>query len=210
MADSAVASLIELPVPLNGDDFLIEDNTANVTKKIGYDNLKAALNADLSFQASLGFTPEDVANKEASALDTSTTKYPNNAVVKSAVDAKANLAGGNSFTGSQTFGDGVIERFSGQVEGLPGTSKTLAATDNGKVVRTTGGAGTTITIPNTLTIGFNLMVVRDGTGEVQFVTSGGMNLRHPDNHTRARLRYSAISLLVVASNECILMGDSKA
>jgi len=141
--------------------------------------------------------------------NTSDLNKPVSTATQTAVDAKANLAGGNSFTGAQSFGDGVIERFSGQVEGLPGTSKTLAATDNGKVVRTTGGANTTITIPNTLTIGFNLMVVRDGTGEVEFATSGGMNLRHPDNHDKIRLRYSAISLLVVASNECILMGDTK-
>ena len=39
-------------------------------------------------QDNLGFTPENSANKETSALDTSTTKYPCNNVVKTAVDAK--------------------------------------------------------------------------------------------------------------------------
>ena len=41
-----------------------------------------------SIPTALGYTPENQANKETSALDTSTIKYPNNAVVKSAVDLK--------------------------------------------------------------------------------------------------------------------------
>jgi hypothetical protein len=43
-------------------------------------------------QNTLGFTPEDVSNKATSGLDTSTTKYPCNNVVKAAVDAKANIS----------------------------------------------------------------------------------------------------------------------
>jgi hypothetical protein len=78
MSDQPVKNLIEKPIPENGDDFLIEDNTANVTKKIGYDNLKTALNADLSFQAPIGFTPENAANKSTSVVtdQASNTKYP--------------------------------------------------------------------------------------------------------------------------------------
>ena len=44
-------------------------------------------------QDSLGFTPENVANKENTTLDTSTTKYPTNRLVKEAVDAKQNSLG---------------------------------------------------------------------------------------------------------------------
>jgi hypothetical protein len=44
-------------------------------------------------QNSLGFTPENVANKENTTLDTSTTKYPTNRLVKEAVDAKQNSLG---------------------------------------------------------------------------------------------------------------------
>lgn len=43
-----------------------------------------------SKQNALGYTPENAANKETTALDTSTTKYPCNNVVKTAVDAKQN------------------------------------------------------------------------------------------------------------------------
>lgn len=48
-------------------------------------DLQTALNAK---QNSLGFTPEDVSNKENTALDTSTTKYPTNRLVKEVTDVK--------------------------------------------------------------------------------------------------------------------------
>lgn len=44
-------------------------------------------------QDNLGFTPENVANKANTTLDTSTTKYPTNRLVKEAVDAKQNSLG---------------------------------------------------------------------------------------------------------------------
>jgi hypothetical protein len=47
-------------------------------------DLQDALNLK---QNSLGFTPENVANKENTTLDSSTTKYPTNSLVKSYVDA---------------------------------------------------------------------------------------------------------------------------
>jgi hypothetical protein len=46
MADQSVVNLTEKATPANGDDFLIEDNVANETKKIGFDNLKAAITSD--------------------------------------------------------------------------------------------------------------------------------------------------------------------
>ncbi len=55
-----------------------------MTKKMK-DDIETAID---SKEDSLGYTPEDVANKETSALDTSTDKYPCNDVVKTAVDAK--------------------------------------------------------------------------------------------------------------------------
>lgn len=48
-------------------------------------------------QDSLGFTPEDVANKENTTLDTSTTKYPTNRLVKEAIDALQDNTHRNNF-----------------------------------------------------------------------------------------------------------------
>lgn len=48
-------------------------------------DLQTALNGK---QNSLGFTPENVSNKENTTLDTSTTKYPTNRIVKEVTDLK--------------------------------------------------------------------------------------------------------------------------
>lgn len=45
----------------------------------------------------LGFTPENVANKENTTLDTSTTKYPTNRLVKEAIDALQDNTHRNNF-----------------------------------------------------------------------------------------------------------------
>src|SRR5664280_963886 len=45
-----------------------------------------------TLNTNVSYVPEDQANKENTALDTSTTKYPSNAIVKAAVDAKAPAA----------------------------------------------------------------------------------------------------------------------
>ena len=73
------------------------DNTSDLNKSISTAT-QTALNLK---QNALGFTPENVANKENTTLDTSTTKYPTNNLVKTNLDLKANLAS-PTFTGVVT------------------------------------------------------------------------------------------------------------
>jgi hypothetical protein len=51
------------------------------------------------FETGVGYTPENVANKENTTLDTSTTKYPTNRLVKEQVDLKAAISG-QAFSGN--------------------------------------------------------------------------------------------------------------
>jgi len=62
------------------------DNTSDALKPVS----NATITALSWKQDSLWFTPENVANKENTTLDTSTTKYPTNNLVKGALDLKAN------------------------------------------------------------------------------------------------------------------------
>lgn len=50
----------------------------NVLKQLSWDNLKIAIKAYLDgfYQTSLGFTPENIVNKENSIIDSNTDKYP--------------------------------------------------------------------------------------------------------------------------------------
>ena len=72
-------------VPVNGD-------------VLGYNG---TLWVNKSIALWLGFTPENVANKENTTLDTSTTKYPTNNLVKTNIDTKAALSS-PAFTGVPT------------------------------------------------------------------------------------------------------------
>lgn len=57
--------------------------------------------AALTYQPLLGYTPENVANKENTLLDNSTTKYPTNNLVKTTVDLKQDLI--SIFTNVNTY-----------------------------------------------------------------------------------------------------------
>jgi len=142
--------------------------------------------------------------------NTSDANKPVSTATQTALNAKANLTGGNSFTGTQSFGDGAIERFNATIVTESGTTRTLASTDNGKVIRCTSGSAITITVPTALGAGFNCMIVQDGAGQITFAGSGGMNIRNRSTHTKTAGQYAAASLLVTASNNCILMGDTAA
>lgn len=85
-----------------------------------------------SKQASIGFTPENVANKDNGTLTTSTSTYPTSGAVKTAVDLKANK-------------NLTVRKIS--------TNTTLADSDNGTIILLT--ASCTVTLPNGLMSGFN-------------------------------------------------------
>lgn len=72
-------------------------------------NLQTSLN---SKQASLGFTPENSANKENVTIDTSTTKYPTVNLLKTGLDGKANL----SHSHAQSDITGLVTALSNKVE----------------------------------------------------------------------------------------------
>lgn len=89
-------------------------------------------------EINLGYTPENVANKETSALDTSTTKYPCNNVVKTGLDSKAAIAD----LVSSSFG---LARQSSSIS----SSTTLTSGDYGKTFPVDATSGNVIvTIPD--------------------------------------------------------------
>jgi hypothetical protein len=73
-------------VPIDIDPLLAADSDLLVPSQKA---VKAYIDNGLSNkQDALGFTPENVANKENTTLDTSTTKYPTNRLTKEYADAK--------------------------------------------------------------------------------------------------------------------------
>ena len=81
---------------------------------------------------------------------------------------------------------------------------TLAASDNGCMLRVT--AGVTITLPS-LPVGFNVGVVQEGASQVTFAASGTA-LHQRQSYTKTAGQYAVVTLIVNDTNSYILGGDA--
>jgi hypothetical protein len=88
-----------------------------------------------------------------------------------------------------------------------GTSYTLQATDNGKIVTFDNAAAITVTVPSGLGAGFNCMVVQKGAGQVTFVPSG-TTLNNRQAHTKTAGEQALVSLLADIADNFYLGGDT--
>jgi len=95
LLSGAGLDITEIAATSDTDKFLVSDSN-RVKYRTGAEVL-----SDIGGQASLGFTPENVANKKTTITD-SDTDYPTGKAVKTAVDAKAPLAS-PTFTGTVTL-----------------------------------------------------------------------------------------------------------
>ena len=112
------------------------------------------------------------------------------------VSTTGTLTGGNSSTSS-------ISGFGANINTQSGTTYSIDATDNGKVIQTTGASAITITIPTGLPTGFNCTVVQMGAGQITF---SGTYLNRT-GFTKSASQYSVISILNLGSNNYIVTGE---
>jgi hypothetical protein len=112
------------------------------------------------------------------------------------VSTTGTLTGGNSSTSS-------ISGFSANINTQSGTTYTIDATDNGKVIQTTGASAITMTIPTGLPTGFNCTVVQMGAGQITF---SGTYLNRT-GFTKSASQYSVISILNLGGNNYIVTGE---
>lgn len=93
------------------------------------------------------------------------------------------------------------------VNAQTGTTYTLLASDNGKVV-TCGNAGAiTVTVPSGLGAGFNCLVIQLGAGQVTFSPSS-TTINNRQSHTKIAGQYGVVSLVAYAANTFALGGDT--
>ncbi len=112
------------------------------------------------------------------------------------VSTTGTLTGGNSSTSS-------LSGFGVNINTQTGTTYTIDATDNGKVIQTTGASAITITIPAGLPTGFNCTVIQMGAGQITF--SGTYFNR--TGFTKSASQYSVMSILNLGSNNYIVTGE---
>lgn len=119
-------------------------------------------------------------------------------------------------SGSQ-FTDGSITN--AKLATKPGTypdalttaSTSLSLTANtyaGGLIVLTAGTATTVTIASTaLAVNQRIDFIQQGTGQVTFAAGAGATLVSPDSKLKTRARYSAVSVVCIASGSFVLVGD---
>ncbi len=84
---------------------------------------------------------------------------------------------------------------------VPVTTKTgaytLAAADNGSLIRYNSASGATFTLPATMPVGYNIMISQPGAGQVTFSAATGATLINRSSFTKTAGQYGAVSLVVV-------------
>ncbi|MFM6372308.1 MAG: hypothetical protein ACKPGN_29505, partial [Dolichospermum sp.] len=81
----------------------------------------------------------------------------------------AKVAGGNSFTGTQNFGDGIINRFSASINKQTGNTYQITQADNGRIIEIENNdMAVLIVLSPDLLLGFNCLIVQTGQGQVRF------------------------------------------
>jgi hypothetical protein len=114
-----------------------------------------------------------------------------------------------NITSSSISGNGTtttLTNFGAEVNVQNGTSYTLAASDNGKIISCTSNSPVTITVP-ALTIGFNCLIVQRGTGQVTLVNGSGGTVNNRYNFNKTAGQHAIMSLVSVAAGQFISSGD---
>lgn len=88
-----------------------------------------------------------------------------------------------------------------------GTSYTLQASDNGKIVEFTNSAAVTVTLPSGLGTTFMCVIRQNGTGDVS-ITASGTTINNADGYTSTRAQWSQFAVAPTGTtNVFVTQGD---
>lgn len=90
---------------------------------------------------------------------------------------------------------------------VSGTTKTLSASDNGKVLYCTSSSPTTITTATGLGVGFSCAIIQGGTGQVTVAQGASTTLLAYSNLTKSVGQYAVIIVFNPVANTFILSGN---
>ena len=123
------------------------------------------------------------------------------------------VAGDISMSGTgktADFGGNAIKGYSATMNAQTGTTYTLAATDNGKVITLDNGSAITVTIPAGLVDGFNCLLVQKGAGKVTVTKAGGGSLNNRSSQTKTAGQHAIVTIVHIGGEVYILSGDTGA
>ena len=142
---------------------------------------------------------------------------PDNADILAIVDNPSGSAETKKITVSNLLGDAVtvssgavdiggntLLNFDASLNEQTGTTYTLVAGDNGKVIKFTSGSAITLTLPSGLGVGFNCSVIQYGAGQITF--SG--TFYNQSSHTKTAGQYAVTGLISCVADSFVLAGDT--
>jgi hypothetical protein len=100
----------------------------------------------------------------------------------------------------------VQQMLTGVIVTESGTSRTLAAGDNGKIIYCTSGSAVTITCAAGLPVGFNCTIIQGGAGKVT-TAAGAATLNSYSGLFSTMGQYAVISLISPVADEFIAAGN---
>jgi len=92
------------------------------------------------------------------------------------------------------------------------TSRTLSASDNGKVIRCSNSGNVAISVPSGLGDGYSVTIIQENTGQVTIseVAASGVTINNRQSHTKTAGRWATVSLVAITANNFVLAGDTAA
>jgi hypothetical protein len=100
----------------------------------------------------------------------------------------------------------VQQMLTGVIVTESGTTRTLSATDNGKIIYCTSGSAVTITCATDLGVGFNCTIIQGGAGKVT-VAAGAATLVSYSSLFSTMGQYAVISVVSPVADEFIAAGN---
>ena len=100
----------------------------------------------------------------------------------------------------------VSQVLTGQLVTEAGTSRTLTAADNAKIIYCTSSSAVTITCATGLSVGFNCTIIQGGTGKVT-VAAGAATLVSYSSLFSTMGQYAVISLVSPVSGTFVAAGN---
>jgi hypothetical protein len=100
----------------------------------------------------------------------------------------------------------VRQMLTGVIVTESGTTRTLASTDNGKIIYCTSGSAVTINCAASLGVGFNCTIIQGGAGKVT-VAANGQTLVSYSSLFSTMGQYAVISLIAPVADTFVAAGN---
>ena len=132
----------------------------------------------------------------------------NDETITNASDGTVAITATNTTVSGNLSGSGNISGFDANLNDQTGTTYTLVASDNGKVVALNNGSAIALTINAGLGDGFNCLIVQKGAGQVTISAGGGVTIANRSSETKTAGQYAIVSIINIGSEAYIISGDT--